>query len=269
MTDQRGDYSRDLQVQRAQVGEDHQDGSSFAVKLNRPPELEHYFIDMEMSQINQLLQEREWLKNQEIELRSVLNSEKSLEKDIGGLPNLLKNIEMLQAEHASVQADHTTATSAVQKLQLSSRLLQAYIQNSSEGGGEGHNLTNIDSVLKMLVNYQTSLSSKILCSLKEINQLQREIDNPTSTRVKEKQAIRFAMHKLIKLKENKTEAHLNAKSDDRIKKEQARLEKISAKIVMQQNILKSLICGSGIHWAEDPSLMEFLISLGIPLDFDT
>ncbi|XP_014668539.1 PREDICTED: centromere protein H-like [Priapulus caudatus] len=242
---------------------------------SRPRELDPLFAgdagtssSSSSSELSRLLREREQLRHRLDEVVATTHGERSDDADVG---RLQLSVAHLQDELTRARSDHDVVTTLLQRLQLSGALFQTLhpdddkASRAGDGRGDGGDAR---ATLAALVDYQAALSSAILAEEDGVARARREVDGVVAKRLTMKRENRAATAELTLAKEKRREAIAAAESGGggSVRREKENLENVTAKIVVQRNMIQSLILGSGVHWAEDEELTEFLLSLGRPLN---
>ena len=185
------------------------------------------------------------------------------------IEELTQNTENLESKLVDVSSIASVKELILQRSQVEQVLLeQLFPPHEQDGSGDsvdGGPKRKIDEDLLKITEKQAKISSEILGHHRKIQETKPELDDLKRKRRDLMIKSRELVYDIKECQERHKNNQYTSLSDDRIKQAKERLDDELGKVIVQRNIIQSLILGSGINWARDPEMKEFLLSLGEPI----
>lgn len=165
--------------------------------------------------------------------------------------NMEAKILDLQQELLKQTSFKSAQSLALQRLQMGGHLLQVLFDDDVPVPPQERER------IKGLVSQQRELAAEILAHHKHCNELRSHQEKLQTERRELTQLNRSLMTEL------KTEQQKSNKTENEdLKKMLEEMEETQGYLSIVQNVLQGLIIGSGLNWAQDPKLLELMLSLG-------
>ncbi|XP_041361801.1 centromere protein H-like [Gigantopelta aegis] len=217
--------------------------------------------------VTDLLKVHSWLDRQLYDYNSQIVAAEIDSEETDDLEKLQENLSVLQNDLVTEASRASLRDLTIKRLQLGQTLNQILTSSPDSGEEPVYQTDPVKKeVLEELLIKQRDLVSQTVKKSEVVQELKDSLANIKKANFE----LKVNNRKLMAIiKERHSSLQEQAKSFSKNEKGQnmkTHLQKLVDKIVIQRQVLKGVILGSGVNWQQDPTMRERVIRLGEPLD---
>ncbi|KAM4707479.1 centromere protein H [Discoglossus pictus] len=204
---------------------------------------------LEQGGILRLLQLREQVKHQQLELQNLIESSEETLPEFYSEDKLIETIEELGKEIQKMKVSYQNKTMVLHRIQHSHALLSKMQENSS-----------VSKLIKTNLDHILGLSASIIKLQQVSRDLEEKVNEVRKKRIKLKELASEIMAETRAIKEG-WKSELKAVESEKMTKVCEFIKKEAEITIVVQNVFQRLILGSRVNWAKEPELKNIVLKL--------